>query len=253
MFRTDSSGDVFEQLIDGQWQPFNPERFGWATPRHRLGADLRRSVDQLSALPGFVVTESPGDQLVPGPRPSRSILWGKWTNGEAPPAAAQSRAGNRGTLSYMDRLSDAFGLVASWLPIKPERSPFVVNDFVNGRVFEISFTPAPLSPSGDGVVYLLDDGDAFKIGHTRSHVAARISGLQTGNPRVIRAVATIGPANESVESELHTRLGQWALRGEWFKRDGILAEVVRVGSWEQFLRETLDGANWDIHIYAPYI
>ncbi len=251
-FRIDASGDVFEAVEAGQSVPFDPDRFGWVQPSHRRPADMRRSLDQIASLPGFTVTQRAGPSFIPGLRPARSVRWGAWIDGAAPPAAARPHGGEGGTVSYTNRLSDAFGLVAERLPLMPERSPFIVNDFVNGREYEISFVAPALSPSGDGIVYVLDDGEAFKIGHTRSHVAAIVNGLQTGNPRVICAVGTIGPANESVESQLHSRLGNWRLRGEWFNRSEILIAIDQAGGWENFLREVLGGEGWTIHIYPPY-
>lgn len=88
-----------------------------------------------------------------------------------PPAAAESRGGN-GTLAYYSRRSDALGDVVEQLPHRPERSPFIVHDFVTGVRLTISYTAPPIGPTGDGVVYVVDDGDAIKIGHTVGPPAA---------------------------------------------------------------------------------
>jgi len=95
-----------------------------------------------------------------------------------------------GTLAYFDRLTDALGTVAKRLPAEPGRSPMVVYDFVQGRRIAITFTPT-LNPPGNGNVYVIDDGVAFKIGWTLGEPTNRIRGLQTGNSRPLTCVALI--------------------------------------------------------------
>lgn len=125
-------------------------------------------------------------------------------------------------IAYCDRLSDSFGLIAVQLPGNPERSPFVVHDFVGGRRFTITYNPPPLQPGGEWTVYIVDDGHAVKIGITHGYVAARVATLQTGNPRLINTVATVSPATQAVEQHLHAVFGDYSLRGEWFKRVPLL-------------------------------
>ncbi|CAB4588195.1 unannotated protein [freshwater metagenome] len=251
-YRVNDAGDVCARLSGIEWEPFEPEQFGWASPGGRTTPDERRALDQLMALPSFEVVVAEGPRFVPGPRPARPVPWGSWKDGAAPPAAAESKGGVDGTLAYSDRLTDALGLVAQRLPVKPERSPFIVHDFVGGRRFEVSFRPPPLGPGGEGQVYVLDDGFAYKIGHTTGHVAARIAGLQTGNPRTIRAVATISPATDAVESHLHAAFGSWYLQGEWFRRGEIRAEVESAGGWEGFLLTHLPSGAWTITLYPGH-
>ncbi len=112
----------------------------------------------------------------------------------------------------------------------------------------MTYTPEPLQPGGAGLVYGLDDGYAFKIGHTTGHVAARVAALQTGNPRLIRTLATVRPATDAVEAHLHTQLGV-SLRGEWFLRAEIAAQVESTGGWESFLLGHLPEGNWTISVY----
>ena len=249
LYKTNDNGDVFLQFVEGRWRPFEPERFGWASPGGKTSPEMRRSLDQLQTLPGFSVVVQPGPSLVPGPRPNRSVQWRSWAAGASPPAAAESKGGVGGTLAYSDRLTDALGLVAQRLPVDPGRSPFVVHDFVGGRQFWITYTPEPLGPGGEGVVYVLDDGHAFKIGHTTGHVAVRVAGLQTGNPRLIRTVATVGPATDAVEAHLHTQFGTLSLRGEWFRRSEVAALVDSAGGWEPFLRSHLPDGEWIVTLY----
>jgi hypothetical protein len=251
-YRVNDAGDVYA-VVDGSSETaFEPEQFGWAAPSGRTTPDERRTLDQVASLPGFEVRVETGPLFVPGPRPLRSVPWGAWSDGAAPPVAAESKGGQEGTLAYGDRLTDALGLVVQRLPVRPERSPFVVHDFVGGRRIEITFTPAPLEPGGGGQVYVLDDGHAYKIGHTTGQVAARIAGLQTGNPRVIRTVASIAPATDAVEAHLHTQFATWYLRGEWFRRDDITDAVTAAGGWRNFLALHLPPGDWRIEVQPDY-
>jgi hypothetical protein len=62
-----------------------------------------------------------------------------------------------------------------------------------------------LQPGGPGTVYVLDDGDVFKIGHAKRLVEDRVAALQTGNPRPIHTVAQVRPAGEDIQKYLHTK------------------------------------------------
>jgi len=101
-------------------------------------------------------------------------------------------------------------------------------------------------------VYVLDDGDAFKIGFTAGYVAVRVAGLQTGNPRLIRTVATVAPTTDAVEAHRHARLGAWNRRGEWFDRTGVVELVNAAGGWEPLLRALLDGGDWTITFFSGH-
>ena len=103
-----------------------------------------------------------------------------------------------------------------------------------------------------GPADVLGGGHAYKIGHTTGQVAARIAGLQTGNPRVIRTVASIAPAIDAVEAHLHTQFAPWYLRGEWFRRDEITAEVAAAGGWKHFLALHLPPGDWRIEVQPDY-
>ena len=258
MYLTNDVGDVYARREDGDVLPVEPEDFGWAGRAGRNTPAVRRSLDQLQSLPGFSVTVEPERRFLPGPRPRRPVPWMAWDEGAAPPAAALSKGGYQdpgqepsGTLAYCDRLSDAFGLIAWRLPGNPERSPFVVHDFVQGRRFTITYRPAPLQPGGEGTVYILDDGHAFKIGITHGHVAARVAGLQTGNPRLINTVVTVSPATQAVEAHLHAVFGRWSLRGEWFDRRALLDLANAAGGWQALLRESLPEGQWTVSVLPP--
>ena len=258
MYLTNDVGDVYARREDVDVLPVEPEAFGWAGPAGRNTPAVRRSLDQVQSLPGFSVTVEPERRFVPGPRPKRSVPWMTWEEGAAPPAAVLSKGGYQdagqepsGTLAYCDRLSDAFGLIARHLPGNPERSPFVVHDFVQGRRFTISYRPPPLQPGGEGTVYILDDGHAFKIGITHGHVAARVAGLQTGNPRLINPVVTVSPATQAVEAHLHAVFGRWSLRGEWFERRSLLDLAEAEGGWQALLYSSLPQGQWNISVLPP--
>lgn len=257
-YLTNEVGDIYARRDDVDVLPVEPEAFGWASPAGRNRPAVRRALDQVTSLPGFSARAEPERPFVPGPRPKRSVPWMSWDDGAAPPAAVLSKGGFQdpvqeahGTLAYCDRLSDAFGLIAVRLPGNPERSPFVVHDFVGGRRFTITYSPPPLQPGGKGTVYILDDGHAFKIGITHGYVAARVAGLQTGNPRLINTVATVSPATQAVETHLHAVFGRWSLRGEWFERIPLLRLAEMEGGWQALLQGFLPQGSWDITVAAP--
>ena len=68
-----------------------------------------------------------------------------------------------------------------------------------------------------GYVYLLTDGEFFKIGVTRGSIEKRIKKLQTGNPDHIAIVnyhLTEYPFK--LESALHARHAHQRINNEWF-------------------------------------
>ena len=68
-----------------------------------------------------------------------------------------------------------------------------------------------------GYVYLLTDGEFFKIGVTRGSIEKRIKKLQTGNPDNIAIVnyhLTEYPFK--LESALHARHAHQRINNEWF-------------------------------------
>lgn len=108
------------------------------------------------------------------------------------------------------------GILARRLPPRPDRSPVIVYDVVGGRRIIVDYQPPLLESGGGGTMYVLSDGEAFKIGYTNGCVAARVADLQTGNQRLIRTVAEVGSASPAVEKHLQAHFDQWARRGEWF-------------------------------------
>lgn len=76
----------------------------------------------------------------------------------------------------------------------------------------------------ESVVYFITDGRRVKIGVTRD-LPGRLRKLQTGNPLTLTVVKTvIGDQNE--EYDLHQRFAAYRLNGEWFRREGTLANYL---------------------------
>lgn len=249
------AGDIWaERRKDGQVVELDPAVWGWHGEKSLDLPEWRRTVEELKALPGFHVEVSEGPSFVPGPRPARSRSWEAWLHSAAPPAAVQSKGGIDGTLAYFDRLSDAFGNVAMRLATSPASSPFIVNDFVAGRLYTIHYTaPGPLL-EGTGRVYIVTDEHGIKIGYTSGPVAKRIAGLQTGNPRTIYALVTIHGATGEVEAKLHTAFAEHQGIGEWFKWPPLIALALEHGGWEPLLHRHLGEGEWhiEVHRLRPY-
>ena len=251
-YLVNDAGDIWaQQSEDGSQVAVNPDSFGWRPQGSRVKEEQRRTLEDLGGLPGFTVEIEDGPIFVPGPRPSRSVPWLGWEPGSAPPAAAQSKGGIKGTLAYFDRLSDALGRVTRRLPGRPDRSPFLVNDFVGGRTIRVRYEER-VQPDGAGRVYLVTDGDGIKIGYTSSSVAARISGLQTGNPRPIRAVVTIHGASLDAEDVLHREFAEHRGSGEWFSWQPLVGKALEAGGWEPLLRSVVgDELDIEVHPIEP--
>lgn len=249
-YLTNDAGDIWsERLEDGAVVELDPAVWGWHGTKSVDLPEWRRTAEELRALPGFQVQGTVGASFVPGPRPPRSLRWETWVDGAAPPAAVRSKGGVDGTLGYFDRLSDAFGNVAMHLPGLPESSPFMVNDFVRGRLFTISFeAPAP-TLRGKGTVYIVTDEHGLKIGYTSGPVAKRIAGLQTGNPRTIYALVTIHGAAPEVEATLHNEFAVHQGIGEWFNWPPLIALALEAGGWDAFLRNHLGEGEWQIVVH----
>lgn len=242
-FLVNAAGDVYgREIADGLVEEVDPDTWGWASPTHHMPDADRHTIDELAALPGFSVTITATRAFVPGPK-QRGTKGMQWPDGAAPPAHYQAA---RGASGYYSRLSEVLGYIADSLPRNPDSSPYVVHDFVGGRRIEVHYRPPTVEPGGDGLVYILDDGIAFKFGHTTQPPALRVNNLQTGNPRLIHTVATIAPASVYVEAHLHRKLDAWVVRGEWYERDPILAAVDAAGGWEPYLRLLLPDGTWDI-------
>src|SRR5262249_24232552 len=147
---------------DGSVEQVDPDDWGWAAATHQVAEANRATIDQLQALPGFEVTVRETTAFVPGPK-RRGTKWMAWPAGAAPPAYYES---SRGAGGYYSRRGEVLGYVASSLPQNPDSSPYTIYDFVKGEAIEVAYTVPDVGPGGEGVVYVLDDGFALKVGHT---------------------------------------------------------------------------------------
>lgn len=86
-----------------------------------------------------------------------------------------------------------------------------------------------------GLVYFVRDGGRgpIKIGKT-SDLASRVSGLQTGNPRLLELMLTIRGYTE-LEEYFHKRFAKFRIRAsEWFRPDEEPLDfiaVAKAGGW----------------------
>ena len=245
-------GDVWaERSSFGEEHPVDPDLWGWTAPSNRPASELRRTVEEIAAMPEYEVVIVPGERFVPGPKNGQSANWEAWPVGHAPPAAVQSKGGENGTLAYFDRLSDALGHLVERIERDPSRGPFVVNDWVGGRVLSITYTPPPLTAGDDGLVYLVTDGYGVKIGWTSGTVGRRISALQTGNPRPIVPLATVLGASEQVEKQLHGHFAEHHLSGEWFRLEAVKAAAEDAGGWASLVHHVLRSTDWAVQVHGP--
>lgn len=71
-----------------------------------------------------------------------------------------------------------------------------------------------------GEVYLISDGEYFKIGFTTIGTPNRVKLLQTGCPNEITIIATYESYNyRKLESWLHRKYKNLCVGGEWFDLD----------------------------------
>ena len=69
-----------------------------------------------------------------------------------------------------------------------------------------------------GFVYLLCDGEKFKIGMTKGKIEKRISELQTGNPNEIWIHSYYETAYPyKIEKMMHSRHASSNVKNEWFE------------------------------------
>lgn len=76
----------------------------------------------------------------------------------------------------------------------------------------------------NGVVYVISDGQRFKVGHTKN-ITQRLRQLQTGASERLTVIASM-PGEFELERSLHQRLKPLQAIGEWFHDGPELIEVV---------------------------
>lgn len=82
----------------------------------------------------------------------------------------------------------------------------------------------------DGRVYFVQAGDGgnIKIG-VSGNPETRVAGLQTGSDEPLRILATI-PGGRAVEKELHRRFAALRVKGEWFRPEQELLDLIRTSA-----------------------
>lgn len=252
-YSTNELGDVISVVEDdGIERPVDPSSWGWLRRRGvNDPGEHRRSIASLAWLPGFTLGPPEDvDAFVPGPKARGA--WRAWRAGAAPPAAVESSGGTR---AFFDRVSEAAGAVAGWLPVRDlvdGTTAMTIWDFVVGRAHMVSYAPPGDQPPGSARVYVLDDGVAVKVGVTWGAVATRVRALQTGNPRPIVVMAEIAGADESVEMAIHDALRSANVSGEWFDRRTVIEQVTAAGGVRPWLRCFPAVGDLPVHVHPPY-
>lgn len=79
------------------------------------------------------------------------------------------------------------------------------------------------------MVYFIKSGEFVKIGFCiGSHALYRLSSLQTGNPIKLELLAGLVDGDEETESRLHVKYLSFHHRGEWFRYEGELKEMISI-------------------------
>lgn len=79
-----------------------------------------------------------------------------------------------------------------------------------------------------GTVYVVGFGPYVKIGFTMNPIKFRLAALQTGAPEKLVVFGEI-EAPPKREKEMHARFAEFRLQGEWFRREGALADWISEG------------------------
>ncbi|WP_409566694.1 GIY-YIG nuclease family protein [Methylobacterium sp. E-005] len=114
------------------------------------------------------------------------------------------------------------------------KQPFGGSQNGRGRYFRADIgTPAipPRRPRATTTIYVVGFAQYVKIGITQRDVQHRIAGIQTGCPEKLEIYATF-PGGLLLEKELHRRFAEHRRQGEWFVREGELAEWIAGGCKE---------------------
>jgi hypothetical protein len=82
-------------------------------------------------------------------------------------------------------------------------------------------------PARQGFVYIVAVQQYVKIGFT-GNVGMRAAILQTSSPFEVTVIASFTGTMDD-EAALHARFAQYRHRGEWFRREGALADWIQGG------------------------
>lgn len=104
---------------------------------------------------------------------------------------------------------------------------------------------------GKCFVYVITDGRAVKIG-VSSDVAARVSGLQSGNPKKLKIMSAVECRSRQIATEVEAGTHFWfdqfegcGLVGEWFKvSPERAAEIVEICLRQIEVVGPRDGCGW---------
>jgi hypothetical protein len=85
-------------------------------------------------------------------------------------------------------------------------------------------SPLPVEPA----VYFFQAGEngPIKIGYA-SNIRHRLENIQTGNHEEIRVLGWICPATKNMEREIHGRIKEHRIRGEWYRPTSEVLVLVR--------------------------
>lgn len=86
-----------------------------------------------------------------------------------------------------------------------------------------------VKPPPEPCVYVVGFGPYVKIGFTADHFERRLRGLNGGFPEKLEAYARICGATRADEKRLHNRFASSRLQGEWFRREGAVADWIEAG------------------------
>ena len=80
----------------------------------------------------------------------------------------------------------------------------------------------------EGTIYVIAAGEFVKIGFTDGKPQDRLRMLQTGSPMKLSVVAQMSGTMRE-ERALHRRFAAQRAEGEWFRREGAVAEWIKGG------------------------
>lgn len=127
----------------------------------------------------------------------------------------------------------ALGMTVRSFLAKVERGklprPKVIGDLKRWDAYEVIGWPIFVENAiADTTVYVIGFGAYVKIGFTAGPIETRIARLQTGSPEKLVVIAEI-VGDRSLEAGLHKQFRQQRAQGEWFRREGALADWIAEG------------------------
>ena len=96
----------------------------------------------------------------------------------------------------------------------------------HGYVLSLGFRAPEDLPDGPWIYFIEAEGTGMvKIGYTAQPPRSRLSGLQVGNPYLLRLLGVI-PGNEQDELSQHSIYSHLHVRGDWFRAEAELADFL---------------------------